>query len=48
MLNEGAEILAEPIFQIAIMSLGSEFSAGCKTANIKPIFKNGKNIELMN
>ena len=39
------EILAEPIPQIANISLDSKFPAGCKTAKVIPIFKKGKSTE---
>ena len=48
MLEDGAEILAEPISQIADMSLGSKFPEDCKTAKVRPIFKKGKNTKLKN
>ena len=48
MLKHGAEILAEPISQIAKMSLGSKFPEGCKTAKVRPIFKKGKNAKPKN
>ena len=42
MLKDGAEILFEPIFQIANMSLGSNFGKDCKTATVRTTFKNRK------
>ena len=42
MLKDGAEILAEPISQIAKMSSGLKFTEGCKTAKVRPIFKKEK------
>ena len=45
MLEDGAEILAEPISPIFNMSFCSKFPEGCKTAKVRPIFKKGKNTE---
>ena len=42
MLKDGAKILAEPMSQIANMSLGSKFPEGSKTLKVRPIFKKGK------
>ena len=41
-LKDGAKILAEPMSQIANMSLGSKFPEGSKTLKVRPIFKKGK------
>ena len=48
MLQDGAEILAEPISQTVNMSSGSKVSEGCKAANVKPLFTKGKNTEPKN
>ena len=48
MLKDGPEILTESLWQIVNMSLDSEFIDSCKTAKLRPIFKNGKTTEPKN
>ena len=44
-LKDGVELLTEPPCKIISLSLSSKFSLMCKTAEVKPPNKKGKNTE---
>lgn len=46
LLKDGAELLTESVCKIIILSLSCKFPLICKTAKVKPFYKNGKNNEL--
>ena len=47
-LQNGAELLAEPLCKIINLSLSFKFPLMCKTAKVKPLYKKGKNAESQN
>ena len=47
-LQNGAELLTEPLCKIINLSLSFKFPLMCKTAKVKPLYKKGKNAESEN
>ena len=47
-LEDGAELLTEPLCKIINLALSSKFALMCKTAKVKHFHKNGKNSDTKN
>ena len=43
--KDGTELLTEPLCEIINLSLSSKFPLMCKTAKVKPLYKEGKNTD---